>query len=328
MVLYQLGPQRDRASEKMANVCHRFEFLQGSLESMAERIRGAALDLLIFPEIGMDARLLPLLGCQLAPRLAVGWGHPVTTGFDHLNAYFSCGMMEPDNADLHYVEPLRLLDGLGVDYNRPLEPDRVEKAALGLDPRKKHVLVPQSLFKLHPDFDSLMAQLAGQRADVEFVLFEAEFRQWQEQYMHRLEASFARHRQSAAQRTRFFGRVSRERYLQINQACDLMLDSLHWSGGNTAIDAFHSGLPVLTCPGRFMRSRQTLAMLQRLGLQDSLACGDPGNLLQRALDLLDRPEETQHLRSEILIHRPALFEAQSARASFLQQVEELLGQPP
>jgi predicted O-linked N-acetylglucosamine transferase (SPINDLY family) len=50
-----------------------------------------------------------------------------------------------------------------------------------------------------------------------------------------------------------------------------MLDTLHWSGGNTSLDALAAGLPVVTLPGEFMRGRQSLGMLRLLGLDDLVA---------------------------------------------------------
>jgi glycosyltransferase involved in cell wall biosynthesis len=46
----------------------------------------------------------------------------------------------------------------------------------------------------------------------------------------------------------FLAQRTREEYLRVNLACDVMVDSLHWSGGNTSLDALHCGLPVVTIP--------------------------------------------------------------------------------
>ncbi len=63
-----------------------------------------------------------------------------------------------------------------------------------------------------------------------------------------------------------------------------MIDGLHWSGGNTTLDALHCGLPVATCPGEFMRARQSAAMLRAL---------DCGELIAQS------PEELAHIAVSI-----------------------------
>jgi predicted O-linked N-acetylglucosamine transferase (SPINDLY family) len=50
-----------------------------------------------------------------------------------------------------------------------------------------------------------------------------------------------------------------------------MLDTLHWSGGNTSLDALAMGLPIVTLPGEFMRGRQTMGMLKLLGVEELIA---------------------------------------------------------
>ena len=65
--------------------------------------------------------------------------------------------------------------------------------------------------------------------------------------------------------------VPHDDYLRVNLACDAMLDTLHWSGGNTTLDALACGLPVVTLPGAFMRGRQSAAMLRAVGADDLIA---------------------------------------------------------
>jgi len=87
----------------------------------------------------------------------------------------------------------------------------------------------------------------------------------------------------------FFPHGSRDEFLRVNLVCDVMLDSLYWSGGNTTLDALHCGLPVVTCPGEFMRGRQSMAMLHRLGC-DELIVDSPLALAESAVALAqDRP---------------------------------------
>lgn len=52
---------------------------------------------------------------------------------------------------------------------------------------------------------------------------------------------------------------------------DIALDSLPFSGALTSLEALWMGVPVLTLPGRRPVSRQTLALLQALGLPDWVA---------------------------------------------------------
>jgi len=91
----------------------------------------------------------------------------------------------------------------------------------------------------------------------------------------------------------FFPHGSRDEFLRVNLVCDVMLDSLYWSGGNTTLDALHCGLPVVTCHGEFMRGRQSMAMLHRLGC-DELIVDSPLGLAESAVALAqDRTRRTR-----------------------------------
>ena len=50
-----------------------------------------------------------------------------------------------------------------------------------------------------------------------------------------------------------------------------MLDTTHFCGFNTTLEAFAAGTPVVTLPGEFMRSRHTAAFYKKMGIEDCTA---------------------------------------------------------
>lgn len=322
VVVYQLGPRRDAETGRLAGLANRFHFVEEdtALDALAAQLHAQSAGLLLYPELGMDARLYPLAALRLARRQAMAWGHPVSAGLDSLDAFISCAEMEPADADRHYREPLRLLPGLGVDYRRPAPPPSATRAELGLPERGPLLLAPQSLFKLHPDNDALYAEALERLPQAQLLLFD-DRPAWREALALRLARAGV-----DPQRTHWLPTGSRARYLQVNAACDLMLDSLHFSGGNASLDALQSGLPVLSTPGRFMRGRQSLAMLRRLALEERLCVAEPDQRAARAVELI-RSGEAQALRPRILQHLPQLFERDAARRAFVAMVEDLMQAP-
>lgn len=318
VVVYQLGPRRDAETERMAAAASRFHFIDEAtpLDSVAEQLHAESAGLILYPELGMDSRLYPLAALKLARRQAMAWGHPVTSGLRSLDAYFSCAEMEPADAASHYIEPLRLLPGLGVDYRRPPLPPPASRAELGLPERGPLLLAPQSLFKLHPDNDTLYVELLRRLPQASLLLFD-DRTTWREALTLRLQRA-----DIDATRLHWLATGSRARYLQINAACDLMLDSRHFSGGNASLDALQAGLPVLTTSGRFMRGRQTAAMLSRIGLRERLCVDAPAQLADRAVELIECGE-AQALRSTFTQRLPDLFEADAARRSFVEHIRQL-----
>src|SRR5205085_3209381 len=83
-------------------------------------------------------------------------------------------------------------------------------------------------------------------------------------------------------------------YLRLNELCDVMLDTLHWSGGNTSLDALASGLPIVTLPGALMRGRQSQAMLRAIGVPELIA-RDPEGLVATTVRIGTDPDERRSL---------------------------------
>lgn len=319
VVLYQLGPRRDAETERLAAAASRFEFVPEDLplDALAARLRAEQAGLLLYPELGMDTRLTALSALRLARRQALAWGHPVTSGLDCMDAYVSCAEMEPADASAHYVEPLCLLPGLGVDYRRPPLPSAASRAELGLPEGVPLVLVPHSLFKLLPDNDATYAAVLAADPRARLLLFDS-FPMLRPAFEARLRAQGI-----DTARLLWLPEMPRARFLQVNAACDLMLDSLHFSGGNASLDALQSGLPVLTWPGALMRGRQTVAMLARLGLADALCAPNLTDLPDRAAELL-RSGALPDLRQRIPPALPNLFDPAPARQAFIEHVEGLI----
>ena len=59
-----------------------------------------------------------------------------------------------------------------------------------------------------------------------------------------------------------------------------MLDTVHFNGMNTSLEAFAVGTPVVTLPAALQRGRHTQAMYRRMGLDDLIAADADGYVEQ------------------------------------------------
>jgi len=272
--VYHLYPGDDEIAAEIKARANRFVEFGGSRARpsiVAPVIRNDGLDVLVYPELGMDHTSFALAALRLAPRQLAAWGHPVTSGHSTIDGFISCADMEPSDAATHYTEPLLRLPGIGTCYRRPLVPERVDRAHLGLPEDRVLLLCPQSLFKVHPDNDELFARILADNPSATLVMFDGRHPRVTERFIRRMAIAFERHEISLAERMRVLAAVPHDDYLRVNLACDAMLDTLHWSGGNTTLDALACGLPVITLPGAFMRGRQSAAMLRAVGADALIA---------------------------------------------------------
>jgi CRISPR-associated protein Csy1 len=306
-LVFSLNTRSDELTREIEETCDTFRDGFLSLPELAGAIRDARPDVLIYPELGMNPRCFALANLRLAPLQCAAWGHPVTTGHDNVDVFFSVEGMEPEDGETHYSERLLQLPGIGTCYPRPEPPALRSRRSLGLPEDRILYLFPQSLFKIHPDNDDLLGRILAAEPRAQLVLIRDRHPGLTRKLAERLAAALQRHGVDASARLTWLDRLSHDDYLAVNLACDVMLDSLHWSGGNTALDAFACCLPLVTLPGRRMRGRQSLAMLKILGLEE-WAASSPQDYVDKALALGREDHLQARVRQHLADHQQLLFD--------------------
>ncbi len=167
----------------------------------------------------------------MAPVQCVTWGHPDTPGSPAIDYFISSELLETAEADGHYTERLVRLPNLGVYYERPqlTEPAR-QREFFGLDPARHVYLCPQTLFKFHPEFDAVLAEILKRDPEGDLVVLEGRAPNW----TRRLQQRWKQTLPDGERRVQF---------LAAQPHADVMLDPLHFGGGNTSYEALASLLP-------------------------------------------------------------------------------------
>jgi CRISPR-associated protein Csy1 len=219
--------------------------------------------------------------------------------------------MEPEGSDKQYTETLIRLPGIGTRYERPGVPADADRERFGLPSDRTLLLCPQSLWKIHPENDALFAELLVANPAALLVLFAGRHPLITDAFMRRLAAVLGRHGVAIGERVRVLPQVGHDDYLRINLVCDAMLDTLHWSGGNTSLDALACGLPIVTLPGAFMRGRQSAGMLSLVGVPE-LVASDRAEYLALVARVVGDPAWRAALGARIRAGHARLFDANEA----------------
>lgn len=308
--VYYTGHWRDAVTREIEASVEHYARLNGvEAAEIAQRVKSDSLDVLIYPEMGMEGTGYMLGAMRLAPVQCVAWGHPVTTGHQNIDYYLSCALMEPENAREHYTEQLVLLGGIGTSYAKPPCASPADRLRFSLPAERHLYLCPQSLYKIHPDNDEIFLDILEQDQQATLVFFQGMFTTVTQAFMARLERGMAARKLAVLKRVIFLPRMDHDAYLQVNRSCDVMLDTLHWSGGNTSLDALACALPMVTLPGEFMRGRQSYAMLKAMGLGE-LAARDISDYVSIALRLGTDPVWREEIRQRISQNIGEIFENQ------------------
>ncbi len=263
---YYTGNDPDPITQQFQQYSDVFHHIPGNLEAVCQQILGDKLHILVFPEIGMDAPTIPIASLRLAPVQCTAWGHPITSGLTTIDYYLSSELMEPKNAQEHYTETLVRLPNLAISYPKPdIPPLTKTRSDFALRDDAVVYLCCQAPFKYLPQHDFIFTEIARRVPQAHFVFIRAD------NLKPRLQNAFAAAGLRSEDYCVFLPFQGRLDYLMLNLLCDVYLDSFGFSGGNTTLDALACNLPIVTCPGKFMRGRLSYAMLRRLGLSETIA---------------------------------------------------------
>jgi predicted O-linked N-acetylglucosamine transferase (SPINDLY family) len=305
----------DEQTENARRLVAHFEDRPTTLAAWVQAIRDRQLDVLIYPDIGMTPMTVQLAALRLAPVQAASWGHPETTGLPTMDLYISGEALEPAGASANYSERLIALPNLGV-HVEPLEPkiEIPDLGLLGLPENEPLLLCPGTPFKYTPLFDQVWANIARQlkkrlfkkNSGGRLVFFRSRSDSMDRLLESRLRAAFAAASIDFDSHASIIRPLARPRYFGLMSRSALLLDTLGFSGFNTAIQAVECGLPVLAYEGEFMRGRLASAIMRTLDLPE-LVAATPAQFVQRAVELAADGAQRRDLSARIAERRHVLF---------------------
>ena len=171
-------------------------------------------------------------------------------------------------------------------------------------PEQKHLyLCPQSLFKYHPEFDDLVAAILRQDQKGELLAIGSPPANYKALLKKRWQLAIP----DVSSRIRFLDHLTYTDFLAVLANCNVMLDSIHFGGGNTNFEAFAVGTPVVTMPGRFMRSRVAYACYRKMNIHDCIA-DTPERYVEVALRLGTDADYRRTISETIQTNNSILYE--------------------
>ncbi|HET8694422.1 MAG TPA: tetratricopeptide repeat protein [Aquabacterium sp.] len=304
------------------------QFWQGekSVEEWVRCIREANLDVLIYPELGMDALTAKLASLRLAPVQMASWGHPETTGLPTIDHYLSAELFESPQAQEHYSEKLVRLPNLGCYFESMVaQPEQLDLQAWGIDPQLPIYVCPGTPFKYMPEYDEALIQIAKRVPGAQFVFLKfSHFAPLTDLLMTRLKQGFNQAGLDPAVHLRLIPWQTRSGFYGLLKQANVFLDTMGFSGFNTVMHAIDCATPIVTLEGRFMRGRFGSAILHRTGLSEQV-CHTVDQYVDLAVKLVqDAPLRTQMV-DQITRGRDRLYrdpEPIRALESVLWQVTE------
>ncbi|MGH6727982.1 MAG: tetratricopeptide repeat protein [Pseudolabrys sp.] len=325
---YHLGALHDAQSEAAAGLCDKFVHRNLDIAGWRREILADAPHVLIYPGLLMDTSSLQLAAQRLAPVQCNSWGHPETSGMPTLDYFLSSDLMEPPEAQDYYTEKLVRLPNLSIYYEPAAgEPVRVTRDELGLRPGATVFWSAQSLFKYLPQHDEVFVRIALAAGDCQFVFLRhfggANITRIVRE---RLDRAFAAAGLRADDYCVFLNRMSQSKFAAAAGLSDVFLDSIGWSGCNSALESLPHNLPMVTLPNAFMRGRHCAAILQMMGVTETIAA-TVDDYVAIAARLAKDPAARQALGARIKANRNKVYGDRACIAALEDFLERAVRSP-
>jgi predicted O-linked N-acetylglucosamine transferase (SPINDLY family) len=232
--------------------------------------------------------------------------------------------LEPPDAGANYTEHLVALPNLGCFYQPhsvvPVPPDF---SALGIKDDRPLLLCCGTPFKYLPQHDRVLVRIARELGSCQLVFFDYTTPQLSDKLKLRLKRAFERDGADFARQAVFVPWQSRAHFYGLMRRADVFLDTIGFSGFNTAMQAVEAGLPIVASEGRFMRARLASGILKRMGLAELVTTSED-EYADLAVKLATNPEYRSQVRNRLEASRGILYEDRTpirALEDFLLEVK-------
>jgi hypothetical protein len=165
-----------------------------------------------------------------------------------------------------------LLPGLGCCVESTAAADAAPgTASVRADGAGPVLVCPGTPYKYAPQYDWVFPEIATRLGRCRFVFFDYITPAYTAKLRKRLSAAFAERGMALDDYCVFVPWQSRAGFHAILGETDVYLDTLGFSGFNTALHGIECALPIVTRDARFLRGRLAAGILRRIGLETLIA---------------------------------------------------------
>jgi protein O-GlcNAc transferase len=246
-------------------------YIQGpkTHDDWVKTLMGLNLDVLMYPEIGMDPYSMQMATLRIAPLQMTSWGHPMTSGLPTLDWYLSGDLLEPAQAQEHYTEKLIRLSGVGVcTYQLEIQPRQLilKNDSGNAIEGKVYLYLCQHAFKYTDEAIELLAKVAKDISNAVYLIVKDN--KYPEAFniaIDQLRKKFEELNLDHVSRIFLLPWMNRSQFLGSFKHVHIYLDLPGFSGYTTAWQALSQGCPVVTLEGDFLRQRLASGLLRAIG---------------------------------------------------------------
>lgn len=235
-------------------------------------------NILFYPDIGMSVEMYFLSLIRLAKYQIMSWGHPETTGSESIDFFLCSKSLITDETSKSYSEKLLLMDHLPMIYEMPKIQHRIKDTELS---KKNIYSCPQTMFKFHPDFDHILAEIL--KKDKRGILYL--IKDNNKIYYNKLIERFKKIENFDLERVIFLDPLTRDDYINHLGTSSVLLDPLYFGAGNSFHESMVYGTPTVTMPTKFIKSRIVCAAYIQMEINNSPVVKTKNEYIELAVEI-------------------------------------------
>ncbi len=237
--------------------------------------------ILFYPDIGMSVEMYYLSLIRLAKYQIMSWGHPETTGSESIDFFLCSKSLTTNETSKSYSEKLLTMNYLPMIYEVPEIKQRIDDAELS---KNNIYSCPQTIFKFHPDFDYILAEIL--KKDKKGILYL--IKDNNKIYFKKLIERFKRIQYFDLNRVIFLDPLSRDNYINHLGTSSVLLDPLYFGAGNSFHESMVYGTPTVTMPTKFIKSRIVCAAYIQMEVDNAPVVKDKKDYVDLAIDIANK----------------------------------------
>jgi protein O-GlcNAc transferase len=268
--IFDLGKNSDSETNIAKSNADKYFNDQGELKEWYKCIVESSCDILIYPEIGMHQLTYQLACLRISDIQLCFWGHPETTGLKTIDYYVSAELFETTDSSNNYVEQLIVLPNLGTYLFKDFNFNEFEIISNIDNLKIPVILCAGMLYKYQPMYDWIFTELVRKIGKVK-ILFFSQNNEWKELFFKRLKLQFDKEGLNIHNYVSILSFQEKNMFSSLMQKSTLLLDSIGFSGFNTALMAIENNLPIVSLKNNCLKGNLANAILRRIGLNELIA---------------------------------------------------------
>jgi protein O-GlcNAc transferase len=238
---------------------------------------------------------------RLAKYQINSWGHPETSGNSTIDFFISSKVCEISEAQKFYSEKLINFNNFTSFYEVP----NFYRKDFSLNGFEKYnvYFCSQSLFKILPDFDEILKKILEKDKKAQIIFIRDQWNVWNKILFNRWKKSISRN----LDRIKFIDRLSVDDFINLSGNSNVLLDPVYFGSGNSFIETFTYGTPMVTFPSSYLRSRLVMGLYEQLKINNPPVVHSNEDYINLSIELANNRKKNQEIRNQIIENSNKFF---------------------